>query len=160
MQFLSDLKKSGGPPKTKRNQYLQKICIKYRKHGSSSFSFAIDCRCSAYFDPKKYILKPKFDFFFAFMLIINQYNGQKLSFCTCFSLEKMTKTPSKVGYFGKIAEVLSTAKSARSAQKVEKYFSMFPILGTNLWFHYYLVLEVMWGQPIKLIQVASNSELR
>ena len=29
-----------------------KICIKYSKHGCSSFSSTSDCKCLAYFDPK------------------------------------------------------------------------------------------------------------
>ena len=35
------------------NEGSPKICIKYSKYGRSSFSSTIDCKCLAYFDPKR-----------------------------------------------------------------------------------------------------------
>ena len=40
-----------------------KSCIKCNKHGSSSASSIIDCRCLAYFHQKKYISHQKLAFF-------------------------------------------------------------------------------------------------
>ena len=48
------------------------------------------------------------------------------------------KTPSKVGYFSKIAEIFNTSQNSPVARQLKTLvaFSMFPILDTNIWGDY------------------------
>ena len=49
-----------------------KICIKYNKHGCSSVSSTIDCRCLAYFDQKRtsHTQNEPFSYFYVNQLFI------------------------------------------------------------------------------------------
>ena len=59
-----------------------KICIKYRKHGRSSFSHIQLCVLQPILTPNKDILKPKLAFFMRLLKAIHFVN----SVCTIFSL--------------------------------------------------------------------------
>ena len=58
--------------------------------------------------------------------------------------------PSKVGYFNKIAEIFSTAKNGpvyRRQLKIHIFsFSMFSILGTNLWNIFFYILSFFFSE--------------
>ena len=110
-------------------QFKAKICIKYSKHESSSFSFTIDCRCLAFFS----------------LLLQSTFEHQTWALQCAETLilyffvhKKMKKTPSKVGYFSKIAEIfcMYCKKQPGLPRQLHTHiaFSMFPILGTDLWF--------------------------
>ena len=79
-----------------------KICIKYRKQGRYSFSSKI-----AYFDPKKYILKPKLSFFLLLYMLLSTLMRtlQCAETLTFFSHEKTLKS---MILLSKIAEMFST----------------------------------------------------
>ena len=80
-----------------------KICIKYWKHGSSSFSYTVDC---SLFWPQKAYLEGKMDRSLIFMTI---------------------------KFFSADPAMLNFSSSQRNLIKTFKYFLMFPILFTNLW---------------------------
>ena len=86
-----------------------KMCNKYWKHGRPSFSYIINFICLAYFHLKKYTCKCKIDSFLSFRLI-NFFVRMLHCAETLTLLENMKKTPFT---FSKIAEIFSTAKSAR-----------------------------------------------
>ena len=46
-----------------------KICVKYRKHGSSPFSQTFNCACFSLFLPTKVHIKAKIDLFLTIMLL-------------------------------------------------------------------------------------------
>ena len=58
-----------------------KICIKYRKHGSSPFSHTFNCACFSLFLPKKVHIKAKIDLFSLLCYLTSlcgHYNVQKV----------------------------------------------------------------------------------
>ena len=52
----------------------------------------------------------------------------------------MQISPFKVGFFSKTAEIFSAARSEWAAKTVQNsyFFSMFPIIVTNLWFNLFV----------------------
>ena len=74
--------------------WLQKICIKYRKHGRSSCSSTIDCL--ACYDPKKYTLLQKFNVMIINFFVRTLQCAETLIFvCTFFAHENVKKQPQK-----------------------------------------------------------------
>ena len=96
-----------------------KICIKYSKLGRFSFSPTIDCSCLAYFDLKKYILKPKLSFFSTFILLFSTdaTECRNATFLLVFSMKIWKNKASST--LAKLQKFLVLPKMTQSAQTVE-----------------------------------------
>ena len=105
--------------------FTTKVCIKYWKQGHYNYSFSSTIDWPVLTPIPNHILKTELTFFYLLCYLI--------IFCTF-----LKKPSSKTGCFSKFAETFSTAKKTDQVcpeqLKTQIAFSMFPILGTNLWF--------------------------
>ena len=131
-----------------------KICNKYSKHEIYSFLSSIDCWCLAYFDQKKKEKEMK--------LTINC-----LSFILSNFLEQTLlcpwSPPWKEAYFSFNCWNFSTAeKWPGLPRQLETHiaFSMFPILGTNLWLPPSLVMDMSGERSCKSSFLASENKTK
>ena len=91
------------------------IYPKYYNHWLYTLAATIDCKCLAYFDQKK--------------VSFSHFYINKL-----FSPWKQEKTPSKIGYCTKIAEIFSTAKChffSENSMGLKKLIWVLKVLGMN-----------------------------
>ena len=108
-----------------------KICIKYRKHGSFSFSYTFNCVYFSPFWPKKKLNKKKFKNYWCDMYYATfkcgRYNVFKPILNLIFVHEKLKNPCSKLAYFSFCLAVSVLPKTARSAQTVENSHSFFNV---------------------------------
>ena len=134
-----------------------KICNKYSKHEIYSFLSSIDFWCLAYFDQKKKEKETKLTIN-CLSFILSNFLVQTLP-CSW----KHKKTHWKVAYLSLNCRNFSTVEKwpgLTRRLKTRIAFSMFPILGTNLWLPPSLVMDMSGERSCKSSFLASENKTK